>query len=152
MRSSPGLNVFKISRRRGFAGPVRGHDGDVTPGLIADYRPGSFLLAAPDRTLLATGVRHVVAEPDPDELATRVTKHLVDSEAPVAVGALPFDDDAAPHVVLPRAVRWGGPARPAAIEPPALPELLETVPVPAPADHERSVAAAVALLRAGELD
>jgi isochorismate synthase len=124
----------------------------VTPGLIADYEPGSFLLAAPDRTLLATGVRHVVAEPDPDELATRVTKHLVDSDVPVAVGALPFDDAAAPHVVLPRSVRWGGPARPAAIEPPVLPELLETVPVPAPAEHERSVAAAVELLRAGELD
>lgn len=124
----------------------------MTPGLIADYRPGSFLLASPSRTLLATGVRHVVTEPDPDELAARITKHLVDSDAPVAVGALPFDDAAAPHVVLPRAVRWGGPARPAAIEPPVLPELLETVPVPAPEEHERSVAAAVALLRAGELD
>jgi len=126
--------------------------GDVTPGLIADYEPGSFLLAAPDRTLLATGVRHVFADPDPDELATRVTKQLVDSDVPVAVGALPFDDATAPHVVLPRSVRWGGPVRPAAITPPVLPELLETVPVPTPAEHERSVAAAVALLRAGELD
>jgi isochorismate synthase len=124
----------------------------VTPGLLADYRPGSFLLASPERTLLATGVQQVVAESDPDELATRVTKLLVDSDAPVAVGALPFDTTAAPHVVLPQAVRWSGPARPAGIRPLALPSLLETVPVPPPADHERSVAAAVALLRAGELD
>jgi len=124
----------------------------VTPGLIADYRPGAFLLASPQRTLLATGVQQVVTESDPDELATRVTKLLVDSEVPVAVGALPFDTAAASHVVLPEAVRWSGPGRPAGIRPLALPSLLETVPVPPPADHERSVAAAVALLRAGELD
>jgi isochorismate synthase len=124
----------------------------VTSGLIADYRPGSFLLAAPERTLLATGVQHVVAEPDPDELATRVTKQLVDSDVPVAVGALPFDTAAAPHVVVPQSVRWAGPVPPAGIRPLALPSLLETVPVPPPADHERGVAAAVAMLRAGELE
>ena len=54
--------------------------------------------------------------------------------------------------MLPQAVRWSGPVRPAGIRPLALPALLETVPVPLPADHERGVAAAVALLRAGELD
>jgi isochorismate synthase len=124
----------------------------VTPGLIADYRPGSFLLAAPERTLLATGVQAVVAEPDPDELSTRVTKLLVDSDVPLAVGALPFDTAAAPHVVLPRSVRWSGPPSPAGLEPLTLPEVLETTPVPAPADHERGVAAAVELLRAGRLD
>jgi isochorismate synthase len=128
----------------------------VDLGLIAGYEPGSFLLAAPDRTLLATGTQHVVSEPDPDELAARVTKLLVDSDIPVAVGALPFDSSTnsatAPYVVLPRAARWAGPVRPAGVEPPALPELLETVPVPPPEDHERGVAAAVALLRAGELD
>lgn len=123
----------------------------MTSGLLADYRPGSFLLASPERTLLATGTQHVVAEPDPDELAIRVTKLLVDSDVPVAVGALPFDNAAAPHVVLPRAARWSSACRPA-FAPLRLPDLLETVPVPVPADHERSVAAAVALLRAGELE
>jgi isochorismate synthase len=123
----------------------------VTPGLLADYRPGSFLLAAPGRALLASGVRHVVGEPDPDELSARVTKLLVDSDVPVAVGALPFDDAAAPHVVLPRSVRWSGPLRPARVEP-ALPDLLETIPVPSPADHERGVAIAIERLRSGELD
>jgi isochorismate synthase len=125
----------------------------VPLGLLDDYVPGSFLLAAPQRTLLATGMRHVVSEPDPDELATRVTKLLVDSDVPVAVGALPFDSSGAgPHIVLPGAVRWSGPLRPAGVTPPALPDLVETVPVPTPEDHERGVAAAVDLLRAGELD
>lgn len=121
-------------------------------GLIAEYTPGSFLLAAPERTLLATGVRHVVSELDPDELSMRVTKLLADYGIPVAVGALPFDNTTAPHVVLPEAAHWAGPVRPAGIEPPALPELLEAIPIPAPEDHERRVAAAVAMLRAGELD
>jgi isochorismate synthase len=132
----------------------------VDLGLIADYEPGSFLLAAPDRTLLATGTQHVVSESDPDELAARVTKLLVDSDIPVAVGALPFDSSTAssvtsstaPHVVLPREVRWSGPVRPSGVAPPALPELVEAVAVPTPEEHERGVAAAVALLRAGELD
>src|SRR5262249_3075586 len=133
-RSNTHLNVFKISAGTGFARRLRGHDGGVPLGLLDDYVPGSFLLAAPERTLLATGVRHVVGDPDPDELAARVTKLLVDSDVPVAVGALPFDSsgDAAPHVVLPEAVHWSGPLRPAGIAPPALPDLVETVPVPAP--------------------
>src|SRR3712207_3815538 len=77
--------------------------------VIEDYRPGSFLLTSPRRALLATGERQVVAEPDPDELANRVTKLLIDSETPVAVGALPFDADAAPHLVLPETARFTGP-------------------------------------------
>ncbi|MPZ81509.1 MAG: isochorismate synthase [Actinophytocola sp.] len=128
----------------------------MTLGLIADYRPGSFLLASPSRALLATGVQNVVTEPDPDELAAKVTKLLVDSDAPVAVGALPFDcsvgSASAPHVVLPRTVRWSGPIHPTGIDRPAVPAVVETVPVPGPADHERGVAKAVERLRAGELD
>jgi len=124
----------------------------VTPGLLADYRPGSFLLASPRRSLLATGVRQVVTEPDPDELSARVTKLLVDSDAQVAVGALPFHSATAPHVVLPRSVRWAGPLRPAVRPRPAFPAGVDVVPVPAPAEYERAVATAVERLRAGELD
>ncbi|HEY0447789.1 isochorismate synthase [Actinophytocola sp.] len=124
----------------------------MTLGLIADYRPGSFLLTSPSRALLATGAQNVVDERDPDELSAKVTKLVVDSDVPVAVGALPFDDTAAPHVVLPRAVRWSGPVHPTGIHRPAVPAVLRVVPVPAPADHERAVATAVARLRAGELD
>ncbi|MGH3758315.1 isochorismate synthase [Actinophytocola sp.] len=127
----------------------------MTPELIADYRPGSFLLTSPRRGLLATGARTVVAEPDPDELSARVTKLLVDSDVPLAVGALPFDSTGeratAPHVVLPRSVRWSGPVRPARTGRP-VPVDLDVVPVPAPAEYERAVARAVTRLRAGELD
>ncbi|WP_260190402.1 isochorismate synthase [Actinophytocola gossypii] len=129
--------------------------GGVTLGLIADYRPGSFLLTSPRRSLLATGTQAVVSEPDPDELAARVTKALVDSDAPLAVGALPFDRAAAPHIVLPTSARWErtegdlrGVQRPGG----HLQGIPEAVPVPAPEEYERMVARAVRRLRAGELD
>jgi isochorismate synthase len=129
--------------------------GCVTPGLMADYRPGSFLLSSPRRALLATGSQAVVAERDPEELAARVTKLLVDSDVPLAVGALPFDRAAAPHIVLPESVRWSGPVRRSGDG--ALPSApvaagATVVPVPAPAEYERSVARAVQRLRAGALD
>lgn len=121
--------------------------------MIADYRPGSFLLTSPQRVLLATGARTVVTEPDPDELSARVTKLLVDSDAPLAVGALPFDTNGAtaPHVVLPWSARWSGPVSPDRTAHP-VPADLDIVPVPAPADYEHAVATAVTRLRAGELD
>jgi isochorismate synthase len=117
--------------------------------VIEDYRPGSFLLTSPERSLLATGERQVVTERDPDELAKRVTKLLVDSDVPVAVGALPFDPDTAPHVVLPDAVRWSGPL-------PAYPRrpvgaAAKVEPVPSRAGYARAVASAVDALKAGEL-
>jgi isochorismate synthase len=122
-----------------------GNDG----GVIEDYRPGSFLLTSPERALLATGERQVVTERDPDELAKRVTKLLVDSDVPVAVGALPFDPDTAPHMVLPDAVRWSGPL-------PAYPRrpvgaAAKVEPVPSRAGYARAVASAVDALKAGEL-
>ncbi|WP_243867116.1 isochorismate synthase [Actinophytocola oryzae] len=117
--------------------------------MIEDYRPGSFLLTSPRRALLATGERQVVTDPDPDELAKRVTKLLVDSPVPVAVGALPFDDQAAPHIVLPDTARWSGPL-------PAYPRApvgaaVSVEPVPSRAGYARAVACAVDSLRAGEL-
>jgi isochorismate synthase len=129
----------------------------VTLGLIADYRPGSFLLASPRRTLLASGSQAVVTERDPDELSAQVTKLLVDSDAPLAVGALPFDRSAAPHIVLPTSARWESPEGPlqgsqrleGALQ--GMPATVP-VPVPAPEEYELSVARAVERLRAGELD
>jgi isochorismate synthase len=137
--------VFKILLPGSFPARIVGNDGRV----IEDYRPGSFLLTAPDRALLASGERQVVAERDPDELAKRVTKLLVDSDVPVAVGALPFDTDAAPHVVLPEAVRWSGPL-------PAYPRrpvgsATSVEQVPSRAGYARAVASAVDSLKAGEL-
>lgn len=125
--------------------------GGVTLGLIADYRPGSFLLSSPRRSLLAAGTRAVVAERDPDELSAQVTKLLVDSPAPLAVGALPFDRAAAPHVVLPETARWAGPPHPGPYRA-TIAAGATVVPVPGPRDYELSVARAVERLRAGELD
>jgi isochorismate synthase len=147
--------VFKILLVREFVRLDGGHDGDVTLGLIADYRPGSFLLTSPRRSLLATGTRAVVAEPDPDELSARVTKLLVDSPAPLAVGALPFDRAATPHVVLPTSVRWERPEGPVRCPEGDLKDIAAgatVVQVPEPQDYELSVARAVERLRAGELD
>ena len=121
-----------------------------TLGLIADYRPGSFLLTSPRRALLAGGERHVVAERDPDELAARVTKLLVDSDVPVAVGALPFDDDAAPHVVVPDRATWSGPIAPGGRRA-GIGSAVSVEPLPSRAGYADSVAAAVTRLRAGEL-
>ncbi len=118
-------------------------------GVIEDYRPGSFLLTSPHRALLATGERQVVTETDPDELAARVTKLLVDSDVPVAVGALPFDTDAEPHVVLPEAARWSGPLPARPRRPVGAASSVE--PVPSRAGYARAVAAAVESLRAGDL-
>ncbi len=121
--------------------------------MIEDYLPGSFLLTSPRRALLATGERQVVTERDPEELAKRVTKLLVDSDVPVAVGALPFDTgtdtDAAPHVVLPSAARWSGPLTTRPRRPVGAAVSVE--PVPSRAGYARAVASAVASLQAGEL-
>jgi isochorismate synthase len=116
-------------------------------GLVDHYRPGSFFLATPERALLATGVQDTVTERDPDELATLVTKLLRDSDTPVAVGALPFDSAASPHVVVPESVRWAGPPR-ASGEVAPIASGCRVEPVPAPAEYERAVARAVESLGA----
>jgi isochorismate synthase len=118
-------------------------------GVIEDYRPGSFLLTSPQRVLLATGERQVVTEPDPDELAKQVTKLLVDSDVPVAVGALPFDPETQPHIVLPEAVSWSGPMRAYPRRPVGAAASVE--PVPSRAGYAHAVACAVDSLKAGEL-
>jgi isochorismate synthase len=120
--------------------------------LVRDYRPGSFFLATPQRSLLASGALDTVAERDPDELATLVTKLLADSDAPLAVGALPFDPARSPHVVLPSTAAWAGPPIPGS--PSArwvAPASCVVEPVPAPEVYERYVADAVRTLKAGEL-
>jgi isochorismate synthase len=142
---SRALNVFKILPPRSFPARPVGHDGSV----IEDYRPGSFLLTSPQRALLATGERQVVTEPDPDELAKRVTKLLVDSDVPLAVGALPFDGEAAPHIVLPEAAHWSGPLRAYPRRP--IGSAVNVEAVPSRAGYARAVACAVEQLEAGDL-
>jgi isochorismate synthase len=121
--------------------------------LVREYRPGSFFLATPQRSLLASGVLDTVAERDPDELATLVTKLLADSDAPLAVGALPFDPLVSPHVVLPSTAQWSGPpvTGSAGARWSVPPTGCVVEPVPSPADYERCVEAAVSELRQGPL-
>jgi isochorismate synthase len=132
-----------------------GHDevvDDDPVTLLPHYRPGSFFLATPQRSLLATGVAEVVTERSPDELSTLVSKLLADSAIPVAVGALPFDPADSPHMVVPSSVRWAGPpgagsSRHVAAAGPAG----AVEPWPAPEEYERRVARAVSRLSDGEL-
>jgi isochorismate synthase len=119
--------------------------------LVGDYRPGDFLLAGPSDTLLATGAQAVVRESDPDELAAKVTKLLVESGADAAVGALPFDPAAEPRIVIPVDVRRAGPAHGLLTGPrPVLRPTLVT-PDPSPAAYVAAVTKAVTALRAGDL-
>lgn len=120
--------------------------------LLQHYQPGSFFLATPARSLLATGAADVVSERDPDELSTLVTKLLADSEVSVAVGALPFDPAGSPHVVLPESVRWAGASR-SGVQPYGATQSPARVvePRPAPEEYERCVARAVSRLSGGEL-
>jgi isochorismate synthase len=130
--------------------PARAESGIDPIGLVHDYRPGSFFLATPERALLASGVQETVAERDPDELCTLVTKLLRDSDTPVAVGALPFDTSASPHVVLPESVRWAGAPRGSGTHTPVASQC-RVDPLPAPEEYERCVARAVDALNGGEL-
>jgi isochorismate synthase len=118
-------------------------------GLVRDYQPGSFFLATPQSSLLAKGAADVVSERDPDELSALVTKLLADSDAPLAVGALPFDPADSPHVVLPHSVRWAGPPRTGTRRTPATPPACAIEPVPSPAEYERCVERAIARLGSG---
>ncbi|GAA2969710.1 isochorismate synthase [Actinokineospora diospyrosa] len=126
-------------------------DGDRAAALVEAFEPGSFLLVAPGATTAATGTRSVVAETDPDELAAQVTKQLVDTGAPIAVGALPFAPDTPAHLVIPRSVQRAGgvhPYRPS-VEP-WVPRRPEASHLPDGAGYRRAVAAAVSALRADD--
>ncbi|MFC7612770.1 isochorismate synthase [Actinokineospora soli] len=96
----------------------------------------------------ARGCQAVVAETDPDELAGRVGKLLLDTGAPLAVGALPFLPGVASHVVIPRSAERAGPAAAPAART-ARPVAVGRRPVPAEAEYEAAVAAAVRTLRDG---
>ncbi|GLZ43670.1 isochorismate synthase [Actinokineospora sp. NBRC 105648] len=117
--------------------------------LVEGYRPGDFLLAGPEHTVLASGAQAVVAETDPDELAAQVTKQLVDTRAPLAVGALPFAGQA--HVVIPTAARRAGTVHPYRTTTPTWGSTASSWVEEPPADgYARAVAAAVSALRADD--
>lgn len=111
------------------------------------HRPGDFLLAGPSATLLATGCQAVVTEPDPDELTARVSKLLLDTAAPVAVGVLPFDAEVKPRLVIPALVRRAGAAHPELPSAAPWTSAPRVTPIPEPATYARAVEAIVRTLR-----
>lgn len=116
--------------------------------LTDEYRRGSFFFATPDRTLLASDPRHVLAEKDTAALSAQVTEALAEHGG-IAAGALPYDDTGEAHVLLPRSVSWSGPAQPG--PPRAVLHGHRITPVPPPQEYERQVVRASAVLKAGEL-
>ncbi|WP_026425131.1 isochorismate synthase [Actinokineospora inagensis] len=127
-------------------------DGDAAAArLVEEYRPGSFLLAGPSDTVAATGTAAVVTETDPDELAAQVTKQLIDTSTPLAVGALPFDPTARAHIVIPASVQRAGSIHPYRPTGPAwTPTSPQVTGSPDAAGYRRAVAAAVSALRADD--
>ncbi|SES09405.1 isochorismate synthase [Actinokineospora terrae] len=123
-------------------------DGGRAAALVEGYQPGSFVLAGPGVTVAAEGSRAVVADTDPDELAAQVTKQLVDTGAPFAVGAIPFSQDTPAHLVVPESARRAGGVHPYRPVEPWVPARPEVTDVPDAAGYRRAVAAAVSALRA----
>ncbi|MFF1546442.1 isochorismate synthase DhbC [Streptomyces sp. NPDC058291] len=129
--------------------------------LLDAYRPGAHrFFASPTRTLLAYGTRCQVAH-DERPLSDRVQEaltaaRLAGEPAPVAIGAIPFDDSAPAALVVPTVLHRAPAlaADPLIAFPAPRPEPLAwTVrPVPEPERYGAAVAAAVQRMRAAEFD
>jgi isochorismate synthase len=104
----------------------------------------SFVLAGPTGTLIADGI----STPYPSISAAAAA--LRDDDAPIVVGALPFDLDAPPALHAPQYVdfRRGLPAWRAL----PMPEVRIDATLPAPEEHRARVARAVQQLRAPDTE
>ncbi|MEI5101972.1 isochorismate synthase DhbC [Streptomyces sp. PmtG] len=139
------------------AAPTHPAVGAAT-ALLADHTPGARFLATPTRTLLGHGVHTEVPHAD-RPLAERVARTLdaardAGVEAPVVIGAVPFDQEAPAALAVPRSLRTAPPlasdpliALPA--EPPA-PVDWRIRQVPEPERYGAAVAAAVDRMWRGE--
>ncbi|SES01447.1 isochorismate synthase [Streptomyces qinglanensis] len=150
------------SRSGPAALPYPAHSPGAATALLEDYRPGTDrLLATPERTLLARGTSAQVPH-DSRPLPQRVRRLLearrqAGEPAPLVVGALPFAPDAPPALAVPEQVRWAPPLRedPQTVLPMPDQETgggWHVREVPGAERYGAAVAAAVARLRAGELE
>ncbi|RBQ16066.1 isochorismate synthase [Spongiactinospora rosea] len=117
--------------------------------LLGEYRPGrSSLFSSPQHTLLAQGVGDVVGPAG----TLRALEEQVRDAGRLVLGAVPFDDPASAHLVMPERVRWADPfiARPVAPDVPPRPWRI--TPVPGPDAHLAGVRRALRLLDQGRLD
>ncbi|MGA4843863.1 isochorismate synthase DhbC [Streptomyces sp. G45] len=140
-----------------LADPTHPAVGAAT-ALLADYGPGARFLGTPSRTVLGHGTHSEVPHDD-RPLAARVAGTLADAraagvEAPVVIGAVPFDQSAPAALAVPEALRDAPPlaadpliALPA--EPPAAADW-RIRQVPAPDAYGSAVAAAVERMWRGE--
>ncbi len=103
----------------------------------------AFVLAGPDRTLLAERATAQFSDVDAARAALR------DGSTPLVVGALPFSDRDPAALLAPAAARWldAAPAIPAGA---MLPAVRLDAELPAPAEHRERVRQAVARLRAAD--
>ncbi|WP_432150197.1 isochorismate synthase DhbC [Streptomyces sp. bgisy029] len=126
--------------------------------LLDAYTPGDTFLATPGRTLLARGPGREVPY-DERPLTERVDATLAEAvaagqEAPVVIGAIPFDHTAPAALTVPASVRTAAPlASDPLIALPAGPSATadwQIRPVPEPEVYGEGVAAAVARMWRGE--
>lgn len=124
----------------------------ATPSFVA-HTP--FVLASPEETLVARGVartlrgeRHTLAR----EVASLMAEREDDGDAPILVGALPFDSTRPAHLFVPRTIvltrgasTWTtGPARPAPAR-----GSVRVAPRPSRSQYERAVSEALARMTNG---
>ncbi|MDP9796345.1 isochorismate synthase [Catenuloplanes nepalensis] len=123
--------------------------------LIDDYRPGSsFFFASPRHTLLAEGVAVGVPGRAAD-LPSYVSGMLgalreAGDEAPIAVGAIPFDGTAAAQLCVPMSVRRSAPPSGRVLAEPTGTGF-HLRPVPEPARYTEGVTRALALMEGDAL-
>jgi len=125
--------------------------------LLERWVPGeSAWFSGPRGSLLAHGCHRRVGTADPVAVEALLREVEADGVAPpVVLGALPFDSDAAPALVVPELVRRGTALSDAVVTPPSAPRSAvvgRMRPCPEPAGYEAMVSDALGRMAAGELD
>ena len=126
-------------------------------GLLMQWVPGrSTWFSGPRGSLLAQGCARRLDSAEPGYVAS-VLREVADTEAapPIVVGALPFDADDAPALVVPEAVHWAAPIAGAEGLPAPAPRdqvAGRLRPVPDPAGYEAMVTEALRRMADGALD
>lgn len=121
--------------------------------LLDGYRAGEFAFVTPERTVLAAGVDRELIGTDLHRIDEALSDAFATAANPIAVGVLPFGQESPSRLVIPARFHSTGPAHAALGRRPerVLGEPVRMTAVPAEEQHVEAVAAAVKLLRAGEL-
>ena len=125
--------------------------------LLAGWAPGrSTWFSGPRGSVLAQGCHRRLAGADPGTVEDVLREVADRGDAPaLAIGALPFDPDGEPALVVPAAAYWAAPLADAEGRPAPTTRhgaLRRNHPVPDPAGYEAMVAEALRLVARGELD